>query len=98
MGQHPVNIVYPIHGATYPIVDPSGPINSAYFTASFGTTCAGGPHSVEWGFDGTSLGQARFYDELSAQFTYKLPEGDHVFWVRTDECGANEVKFRIGQL
>ncbi len=95
MGQHPVNIVYPIDGATYPIVDPSSPIKSAYFTASFGTTCAGGPQTVQWGFDGNTLGEARFYDEFSAQFTHKLPAGKHTFWVRS-ECGKNEVSFSIG--
>jgi hypothetical protein len=95
MGQIPVNIVYPINGGTYPIVDPSGPIHSAYFTASFGTTCEGGPHTVKWGFDGGTLGSAQFYDELSAQFTWKLPAGPHTFWVASD-CGKNEVRFQIG--
>ena len=95
MGQHPVNIVYPINGATYPIADPDPAVKSAYFTASFGTTCSGGPRRVEWGFDGNPTGEATFYDEFSAQFTHKLPAGTHTFWVRTDECGANEVKFSI---
>jgi len=46
--QAPVDIVYPISGATYPITDPpTGPLHSAYFTSSFGLTCAGGPHKVQ---------------------------------------------------
>lgn len=96
MGQHPVNIVYPIDGGTYPIVDPpAAGAKSAYITASFGTTCAGGPRSVKWGFDATTLGQAKFYDEFSAQFTHKLPSGKHKFWVQAS-CGKNEVSFNIG--
>lgn len=96
MGQHPVNIVYPIDGATYPAVDPPvGGVSSAYVTASFGTTCADSDFTVEWGFDSTSVGQARFRDEFSAQFTYKLSGGSHVFWVRSG-CGENKVKFNVG--
>jgi hypothetical protein len=50
--QVPINIVYPINGATYPLTDPGpGPLRSAYFTSSFSVTCSGGPHKVEWGFD-----------------------------------------------
>ncbi|HUR80952.1 MAG TPA: hypothetical protein VM733_09310 [Thermoanaerobaculia bacterium] len=95
MGQHPVNIVYPVNGGTYPIVDPHPVgVKSAYFTASFGTTCPGGPYPVEWGFDATTLGKTQAYDEFSAQFTWKLPAGGHVFWVRT-KCGENKVEFKI---
>lgn len=72
MSQLPVNIVYPIDGGGYPIVDPDCKVKSASFTASFGVPCAGGPRSVKWGFDGTSLGSAKFYDQFSAQFTWKL--------------------------
>jgi hypothetical protein len=96
MGQHPVNIVYPVNGATYPIVDPHPPgVKSAYVTASFGTTCPGGPATVEWGFDRSTLGTAKFYDEFSAQFTWKLAAGTHVFWVKS-KCGENRVKFKVG--
>jgi hypothetical protein len=95
MGQHAVNIVYPIDGAKYPITDPACKVKSAYFTASFSTTCGGGPRKVKWGVDGTTLGNARFYDQFSAQFTWKLPAGTHVFWVESD-CGKNQVKFEIG--
>ncbi len=95
-----VNIVYPIHGATYPITDPGpGGLKSAYFASSFSVTCGGGPRQVKWGFDGSaSLGAASFYDEVSVQFVYKLPGGTHLFWV-TSDCGRvprGEVKFRIG--
>ncbi len=95
-----VNIVYPIHRGTYPITDPGpGGLKSAYFASSFSVKCAGGPHQVKWGFDGSaSLGGAAFYDEISVQFVHKLPGGTHVFRV-TSECGnipRGEVKFRIG--
>jgi len=97
MSQEPVNIVYPIDGATYPIVDitPPGTVHSAYITASFGTTCAGGEYQVERGFDGASIGQGRFYDQMSVQLVQKLPAGSHTFWVVSD-CGKAEVKFEIG--
>ena len=94
MSQIHVNIVYPIDGGSYPITDPNCQVKSAYFTASFGTTCAGGPHSVKWGFDGNSLAGAEFYDQFSAQFTWKLPAGTHTFHVVSD-CGKAEVKFEI---
>lgn len=94
--QAPVNIVYPISGGTYPIADPApGPLLSAYFTSSFSVTCDGGQHTVEWGFDGTSVGSATFYDQFSAQFVHKLPGGTHIFWVQSS-CGDSRVKFDIG--
>jgi hypothetical protein len=94
--QAPVNIVYPIDGGSYPIIDPAaGALNSAYFTSSFSVTCQGGAHSVRWGFDGTTVGSATFYDMFSAQFVHKLPGGTHVFWVVSD-CGDQQVKFDIG--
>ncbi len=94
--QAPVNIVYPISGATYPITDPpTGPLKSHYFTSSFSVTCQG-DHTVEWGFDGNpAIGKSTFYDMTSVQFVYKLPGGTHVFWVKAD-CGKSEVKFSIG--
>ncbi len=95
MGQHPVNIVYPIDGETYPKMDPlPGGAKSAYITASFGTTCSGGPRNVKWGFDETTLGQSDFYDEFSAQLTHKLPAGKHIFWVKSS-CGENRVSFTV---
>lgn len=94
MSQSPINIVYPIDGASYPIVDPDCKVQSAYFTASFATTCAGGPHDVKWGFDGTSIGSAQFYDQFSAQFVWKLPAGGHSFHV-SSSCGDNKVSFKI---
>lgn len=94
--QAPVNIVYPIHGGSYPITNPApGPLLSAYFTSSFSVTCAGGQHTVEWGFDSTTVGTATFYDQFSAQFVHKLPGGTHVFWV-VSSCGDSRVKFDIG--
>lgn len=73
----------PIDGSTYPIVDvtPPGTVHSAYITASFGTTCAGGEFQVEWGSDGTAVGQGRFYDQMSVQLVQKLPAGTHTFGV-----------------
>jgi hypothetical protein len=94
--QAPVNIVYPIDGATYPITDPApGALFSHYFTSSFSVTCEG-DHVVKWGFDGTAVGSATFYDQLSAQFVYKLPGGVHTFWVDAGNCGNSQVRFRIG--
>lgn len=90
----PVNIVYPINGETYPKVDPMGGHKSAYVTFSFSTTCSGGSHDVKWGLDDDTLGGARFYDQFSAQFVWKLPEGTHVFWVQSD-CGEDRVEFRV---
>ena len=95
MSQSPVNIVYPIDGGTYPITGPDCKVESAYLTASFGTTCAGGPHNVEWGFDASTLGKGKFYDQFSAQFTWKLPAGAHTFWVKS-ACGNGKVKFKVG--
>jgi hypothetical protein len=58
MSQVPVNIVYPIDGGTYPIVDANcTKVQSAYFTSSFSVTCAGGPHTAKWGFDGNGSAQ-----------------------------------------
>jgi hypothetical protein len=94
MSQSPVNIVYPIDGATYPIIDPACKVKSAYFTASFGATCGGGSHGVKWGCDAATLGSAKFYDQFSAQFTWKLAAGAHTFWVESD-CGKAKVKFTI---
>ena len=90
----PVNIVYPINGETYPKVDPQGGHKSAYLAFSFSTTCSGGPHDVHWGVDATDLGKATFYDQFSAQFVWKLPEGSHVFWVRSS-CGDDKVEFKV---
>jgi len=95
MGQHAVNIVYPIQGETFPKIDPACKIQSAYFAASFSVTCSGGAHTVKWGFDGNGIGAAEFYDEFSAQFTWKLPAGTHIFFVESD-CGGNKVEFNIG--
>jgi hypothetical protein len=94
--QTPVNIVYPIHGGTYPITGPApGVLGSAYFTSSFSVTCPGGQHNVEWGFDSTSVGKATFYDQFTSQFVHKLGGGSHTFWV-TSSCGDSRVKFDIG--
>jgi hypothetical protein len=94
--QAPVNIVYPITGGTYPIQNPApGPLSSAYITSSFSVTCQGGSHTVRWGFDGTTIGSAVFYDQLSEQQVWKLPGGSHLFWVSSD-CGYQEVKFAVG--
>jgi hypothetical protein len=97
MANVPVNIVYPIDGASYPITNPGpGGLKSAYFTASFSVTCSGGPHRVKWGFDDSGLGDAEFYDQFTAQFVHKLPGGKHVFFV-TSDCGDDKVEFAIGQ-
>lgn len=84
MGQHAVNIAYPVNGQTF----------TNYFTSSFSTTCPGGQYDVSWGFDGVVIGKAVFYDQFSAQFSHKLPPGQHTFFVRST-CGSNEVVFKI---
>lgn len=80
----PANIVYPINGGTY----------NNYFTASFGATCPGGQHTATWGFDNTVVGNGTYYDQISVQFSHKLPSGVHTFWVRSG-CGYDVVKFRV---
>lgn len=88
----PVNIVYPINGASYPVVSPGA--HAEYITLSFGATCGGGPHNVRWGVDGTSLGSAKYYDQISVQQVYKLASGNHTFWVSTP-CGNDKVWFNV---
>ena len=85
MASPSIKIVYPIPGETYPKCDPHSKVKSAYFTASFSMTKSGGPYTVKWWFDGARrpLGTATFYDEISCQFTYKLPAGRHVFYVQS---------------
>lgn len=94
MSQVPVNIVYPIDGGVYPKSDPTCKAKSLYFNASFSVTCGGGAHNVTWGFDGATLAKAEFYDQFTAQFTWKLAAGTHQFWVKSD-CGGAAVKFEI---
>ena len=92
-----IKIVYPISGETYPKCDAVSGVKSSYFTASFSMTKSGGPYTVKWRFDGDKkpLGTATFYDEVSCQFTYKLPAGKHVLYV---ESGRETAKtaFKIG--
>jgi len=91
-----VSIVYPVDGAAYPISDPApGSLSSTYFTASFSVTCEG-DHQVEWGFDGAAVGQALFYDMISAQQVWKLPGGKHEFFVNAGRCRGDSVVFAIG--
>ena len=90
----PVNIVYPINGETYPKTDPQGNNVSAYLTFSFSVTRSGGAYDVEWGVDNQSLGKATYYDMFSAQFVFKLPSGNHEFWVKGDS-GSDSVRFSV---
>lgn len=80
----PVNIVYPINGGSF----------QNYFTSSFGATCGGGQYTAEWGFDSTTVGTGTYYDQISVQFSHKLPSGSHVFWVKTS-CGSDRVTFSV---
>lgn len=95
--QAPINIIYPIHGETYPPSDPAPPaLSSLYFPASFSVTCSG-DHTVSWGFDSSpAIGSALFYDTFSGHFVFKLAGGSHKFWVDAPGCGYSEVKFQIG--
>jgi len=91
-----VTIVYPMDGGTYPITDPApGALRSHYFTASFSVTCQG-DHDVKWGFDGSPVGENRFYDMVSVQQVWKLPGGKHEFYVDAGRCGSERVTFAIG--
>lgn len=87
-----VNIVYPLDGGIYPVTGATG-AKSTYFTASFSASC-GGDFKVEWGFDRMTIGNGQFYDQMSAQFVFKLSGGTHIFWVKAD-CGKEEVKFTL---
>lgn len=96
MANAPVNIVYPINGATYPLIDPGpGALNSAYVSISFSLTCGGGRHEVEWGVDGDIWGKAMFYDMFAHDQVVKVAGGKHTFWVRAS-CGEDEVAFLVG--
>ena len=100
MAGAPVNIAYPIEGATYPITDPAtGVLLSAYVTFSFCLTLPGGPADVSWGVGRAKLGQAKFYDQYSTQQVWKLPGRRHRFWVRAKSGGITHndpVTFRVG--
>ena len=96
MANAPANIIYPIQDETYPITDPGpGKLSSAYISASFSITCQGGPLVVQWGMDDDILGEAKCYDTLSVHQVWKLPGGQHLFWVRSD-CGDDRVSFYVG--
>ena len=87
MANAPVNIVYPIESATYPISDPNPKKpKSAYVTFSFGLTLEGDLATVTWGVNRTKLGEANFYDHYSTQQVWKLRGGINRFWVRA-KCG-----------
>ena len=90
-----VNIVYPIDGHSYPIIDPNCKIDSGYFTFSFSATCSGGPVTVKWGINNDDLGKALFYDQFTAQFVHKLRKGTYEFWVDAGLCGTGSVGFTI---
>ncbi|MCK4764075.1 MAG: hypothetical protein KAW12_17885 [Candidatus Aminicenantes bacterium] len=87
-----VNIVYPAEGGVYPVTGPTGS-KSTYFTASFGITCDG-DFNAEWGFDKQPIGKGLFYDQMSAQFVFKLSGGDHIFWVKAENM-EEKVKFTL---
>jgi membrane carboxypeptidase/penicillin-binding protein PbpC len=90
-----IRIVYPIEGESYPIVKSDSLVSSAHFTASFSITAAGGPHKIKWGFDGTPIGGATFFDQFSAQFTWELPAGEHNFHVLCCKGNRESVNFVI---
>lgn len=90
----PVNIVYPIAGQEFPRIDPRPDLKSAYVNFSFSVTKGGGSYDVTWGVDNQTLGNATYYDQFSAQFTWKLPAGKHEFWVKGDS-GSDSVVFAI---
>jgi len=79
-----VHIAYPIPGSP----------NSNYFKVSFTVTCQGGQNGVKWGFDGSSVGSATFYDNFNSQFLHKLPTGWHTVDVSAS-CGQDQVRFFV---
>ena len=95
MKQAVIRIVYPIAGAGYPIVESDSLASSAYITASFSITFAGGPHKVKWGFDKELVGSTTFYDQFSAQFTWNLAAGEHTFCVATEDGSKDVVRFEV---
>ena len=90
-----IRIVYPIEEAAYPIVESDSLVSSAYITASFSITSAGGPHKVKWGFDKEMAGSTTFYDQFSAQFTWNLTAGEHTFCVASDGGKKTLVRFEV---
>ena len=80
----PVNIAYPINGATV----------TNYFYSSFTTTCQGGSYSVEWYLDGNLIGKGTFYDTAGVHFAQKLPTGWHTLKV-VSNCGQDGVQFYV---
>ncbi len=100
MANAPVNIVYPVESATYPISDPTpNKPKSAYVTFSFSLTLGGELATVTWGVDRTKLGEAKFYDQYSTQQVWKLRGGIHRFWVRAKRGGeslSDAVTFAVG--
>ncbi|XCN72311.1 MAG: hypothetical protein Q3M24_18715 [Candidatus Electrothrix aestuarii] len=95
MEQSTVKIVYPIAGSAYPIVEADSLAASAYITASFSITLAGGPHKVKWGFDKELVGNAIFYDQFSAQFVWNLAAGEHTFSVASEDGSKELVQFEV---
>jgi len=90
-----VNIIYPIHGGSYPVGGGMPTGGAEYINLSFSVTCAGGSHSVKWGVNNTSLGGSSFYDQLILQQTFKLPAGSNVFWVDAGNCGADKIRLFV---
>lgn len=79
-----VHIAYPIPGSA----------QSNYIKVSFTVTCPGGPQNVRWGFDGTPVGSATFYDNFNSQFLHKLPSGWHIVQVWSS-CGEDRARFFV---
>lgn len=90
-----IQIVYPINGASYPVITSDSLASAAYFTASFSITAAGGPYKIKWGFDGAPIGGATFYDQFSAQFTWELPAGEHTFHILCCKGEKKSIDFII---
>lgn len=80
----PVNIAYPINGASV----------TNYFYSSFTTTCQGGLYTVAWYLDGNLVGNGTFYDTAGIHFAQKLPTGWHSLEV-VSNCGQDAVKFYV---
>ena len=95
MSQSSIKIVYPAEGGTYPIVESDNLVSSAYITVSFSITADGGPCKVKWGFDSVPIGGTTFYDQFSAQFTWDLSAGEHIFHVASDDGCKAGVQFEV---
>ncbi|MFM8330660.1 MAG: hypothetical protein ACKN9T_03130, partial [Candidatus Methylumidiphilus sp.] len=84
----PVNIAYPLNGAT--VQNP--------FYSSFTVNCPAstGAQTVFWSIDGTMVGKVLFYETTGIHFAYRLsPNVTHSLKVTTSCGGVESVVFKV---